>query len=135
MAGRPACAGVADKQRVVMNTFIIAEVACTWHTASSEMTMFGELVDSVAACGVQAIKTQWTSSPSRMALRRKMDGNPYYYLNWPEWWMPEMAKICGEVGIEFMCTAYLPEDVAIIDTYVKRHKGASLENGPNIRVL
>jgi sialic acid synthase SpsE len=45
----------------------------------------------------------------------------------PREWLPQLAKECERVGIEFMCTAFSPEGVAAVDPHVKRHKLASSE--------
>jgi len=114
-----------------MKTFIIAELATTWHVRPTDryaIFAFNDLVQQCSAVGVSAIKVQWVSDSKRMAARRHFDGDPYAYLNWPQYWMKDMAARCADLGVEWMCTAFLPGDVAIIDPYVKRHKVASLEN-------
>tara|TARA_Y100000310_G_scaffold198524_1_gene198553 strand:- start:149 stop:1024 length:876 start_codon:yes stop_codon:yes gene_type:complete len=47
----------------------------------------------------------------------------------PDGWWPILKEECDRVGIEFMCSVFLPEDVALIDPLVKRHKIASFELG------
>lgn len=111
-----------------MNTFIIAEVATTWLIDEPSIIAFNQLVGRCAQAAVQAVKVQWVSDPHKMEMRRNFPPFTYSYLNWPQHWMKEMAQVCADNGVEWMCTAYLPDDVAIIDPYVKRHKIASLES-------
>lgn len=110
-----------------MTTFIIAEVATTWLTGPDPLQLYADLANTCARLGLDAMKTQWVSDPARMAQRRTMPEDTYSYLAWEREWFNEMAAECTLKGVEFMCTSYLPEDVAVIDPYVKRHKVASLE--------
>jgi len=45
---------------------------------------------------------------------RKIDG-----------WLPTLAAKCLDLGVEFGCTAFSPEGLAIVDPFVKCHKIAS----------
>jgi sialic acid synthase SpsE len=51
----------------------------------------------------------------------------YSILAWPAEWLPLLAKECERVDIEFMCSVFIPQDVAAIAPFVQRFKVASLE--------
>lgn len=80
-------------------------------------------------CGADAAKFQWTSDPAQMAERRHGKREEFDVLAWPADWIPLLKAKCDEVGIEFMCTVFIPEDIATIAPFVKRFKVASAESG------
>lgn len=42
-----------------------------------------------------------------------------------ESWLPKLAEVCEDLGVEFGCTAFSVNGLAIVDPFVKRHKIAS----------
>ena len=40
-------------------------------------------------------------------------------------WLPKLAEICADLGVEFGCTAFSVNGLSIVDPYVKTHKVAS----------
>lgn len=112
-------------------TFVIAECATTWYIGKSAKNHLAKAIKCIRMakdCGADAVKFQWTSAPAMMAQRRHVTNLcAYYRLAWPKEWLPILAAECEDVGIEFMCTVYLPQDVATIAPYVRRFKIASLE--------
>lgn len=109
------------------HTFIIGEAGsshdCDFHRAC-------ELIIIAAKAGADACKFQYYSSPNQLALRRKV---PLKYLQiyekyqLPAMWLGPLKEKCDEYNIEFMVTAYLPEDIAVVAPYVRRFKIASFE--------
>lgn len=91
------------------------------------------LVEAAAEAGCDAYKTQWTSRPVAMARRRgaaEADGYAAIYrryLAWPEGWHSGLHDACRRVGIDYICTVFLPEDVEAIAPYVAKFKVASFE--------
>lgn len=111
--------------------FIIAEAACTWHIGKSAKQHLANALKCIRVAqeaGADACKFQFTSDPAKMAQRRHIaDLASYDRLAWAVKWLPILAGECEDAGIEFMCSAYLPQDVATIAPFVKRFKVASLE--------
>lgn len=116
-------------------TFIIAEAGSSWVTPDGawDVSSAARLIDAAAACGANAVKFQWTSDGEKMASRRGLgpEAAAMYkkYLQWPEHLL-EVFKVRAEgVGLEFMCTTYLIEDIATIAPLVKRFKVSAFEAG------
>ena len=109
-----------------MSTFIIAE-AGSCH--DGDLYRAAELIDVAKAAGANACKFQYWSSAIYLAERRNAHDyfETYFKYKVPEWWLAVLKKLCDDVGIEFMTTCYLPEDIPIIAPYVKRFKVASFE--------
>jgi sialic acid synthase SpsE len=107
-------------------TFLIAE-AGSCHDGSLERAL--RLVDVANACFADAVKFQFWSDADRLAARRRAPEYRDIYERYqlPATWLPALAERATTIGIEFMCTTYLPEDVAVVAPFVKRFKVASFE--------
>lgn len=95
-------------------TFIICEVGSNW-------TSFEEAKDSITmakCCGADAVKFQLFSFKDLYG-----HGNDDTAL--PKEWVPKLAEKAKACGIEFMCTAFSPEGLDFLNSYVGRHKIAS----------
>lgn len=112
-----------------MKTFIIAEAGSTWRIGKSSLHLAKakKCIRIAKQCQADAVKFQWCSDPRTMERRRHVPKGSYDILCWPEQWLRELASECEQAGIEFMCTAFLPDDVRIIEPFVQRFKIASLE--------
>lgn len=114
----------------MVKTFVIAEAGSSWRigTKSARHIEYAKKCIAIAKnAGAQAVKFQWTSDPRLMEKRRKVPEGTYTILAWPQAWLNVFAAECEQLGIEFMCTVFLPGDVPIIAPFVKRFKVASLE--------
>jgi sialic acid synthase SpsE len=109
----------------MQRTFVIAEAGSNH---GGDLPTAQRLINCAHACGADAVKFQWTSNPERMAERRHTDAKNFERLCWPAWWFTHLTEWCRD-RIEFMCSVYLPEDIATIAPYVKRFKVASFEAG------
>lgn len=117
--------------------FIIAEVGSNW-------TTLPECLASIAAakrCGADAVKFQlfnhaalygWPIKEIWDALYRISTTeapvrveDPEMEHSFPVAWLPKLADMAKSEGIEFMCTAFSPELVQVVDPYVSVHKIAS----------
>lgn len=108
-------------------TFIIAEAACTWLHGGLEAAY--RSIRAAKECGADAWKTQWTSDPVQMARSRGVeDETKYKRLAWPIERHHFLKAECDQVGIEYLCTVFLPEDVCKIHHHVKRAKIAAFES-------
>jgi N,N'-diacetyllegionaminate synthase len=110
-----------------MKTFIIAEIGSAWRFGDLELRNAHQAIGIAKAAGADAVKFQFTSDPRKMEARRNVSSGTYDILAWPASWLAYLHQVCEEAGIEFMCTVFLPEDVATLNPYVKRWKVASLE--------
>jgi N-acetylneuraminate synthase len=118
----------------VTRTFVIAEIG-SCHDGSLDKAY--RLVEAAKDCGANAAKFQYWSSAERLAERRNAAEYLPIYLKYqmPRDWLEKLKKRCDSVGVEFMCTSYLPEDIATVEPYVKRFKIASFESGDSEFVL
>mgnify|MGYP001594674561 CR=1 FL=1 len=109
-----------------MRTFVVCEAAAC-HDGDFHKAL--RLVDLAKNIGADAVKFQWTSAPERLCERRRAPEYraAYELLAFPERWHAELAEYCAMQGVEYLCTVYLPEDIAVIAPYVRRFKVASFE--------
>jgi N,N'-diacetyllegionaminate synthase len=118
-------------------TLVIAECG-SCHDGDFKKAL--RLVEAARAVGASVAKFQFWSDANRLADRRKVPESyraiyRRYQMISP--WLPALAEACaarsddtrGKRPIEFMCSTYLPEDVATVAPYVKRFKIASFEAG------
>ena len=116
-----------DTQNSAPRTLVIGEAAAC-HDGSLYKAQ--KLVYAAKNAGCDAVKMQWLSSPERLAARRRAPEylDAYRLLSFPRAWFPTLVAECELTGIEFMCTSYLPEDIAVVAPYVKRFKVSSFES-------
>jgi N,N'-diacetyllegionaminate synthase len=109
-------------------TYVIAEAAGT-HDGYAERAM--QLIDLAKAIDADAVKFQWCSSPQRLAVRRNAHEyvEAYRLLNFPVDWFHSLRARAKDQGLDFLCTVYLPEDVAVVAPFVDKFKVASFEAG------
>lgn len=110
-----------------MATYVIAEAGSChdsfFHKAAA-------LVREAKDCGADAVKFQYWSDPNELADRRRVpDAYREIYKRYqlPIEWLKRLREHADEVGIDFMCTAYLPQDVHALSCLVKHFKVASFE--------
>ena len=114
-----------------METYIVAEVGSN-HGGSLEMIKFA-IREYSRIGGVSAIKLQWASDGQRMAARRGRASEDGYgeaykrHMEWPEEWHAEIAEACRLRGVDYICSVFLPEDVAVVAPHVAHFKIASFE--------
>lgn len=116
--------------------FIIAEVGSNWRSLGDCL----ESIDVALACGADAVKFQAFSyealygiervefgkSVASDLLEREAPGEyPKRPFELPLAWLPKLSARAASVGLEFMCTAFSPELVAVVDPFVSVHKIAS----------
>lgn len=117
-----------------MSTFVIAE-AGSCHDCSIDKAQ--HLIELAKEAGADAVKFQYWSSAERLARRRRAESYLPVYQKYrlPEHWLAALKAYADDVGIEFMCTSYLPEDVWRVAEYCQRLKIASFEaNDPELLV-
>ena len=111
-------------------TYVVAEIGSN-HGGNLGRMATG--IAQAAQAGIDAVKFQWVSSGDKMAERRGAGseyGSIYQkFIGWPEAWHENLRDWCAESCVDYICTAYLPADVAIVAPYVDRFKVASFEAG------
>lgn len=107
--------------------FVIAEAACTWRYGN-ELENAKRSIQAAKECGADAWKTQWTSDPKAMAARRGRPDADYSRLAWDKAWHPLLREACFLAGIEYMCTTYLPQDVAVVAQHSSYLKVSAFES-------
>jgi N,N'-diacetyllegionaminate synthase len=106
--------------------FIIAEAALTWLHGGLEAAY--RSIRAAKECGADAWKTQWTSDHESMEMRRGVPRDQYKRLQWGADALPLLKAECDRVGVEFMCTTFIPQDVDTMGKYVKRFKVSAFES-------
>lgn len=103
--------------------YIIAEIGSNWQSLS-------DCLDSIMiakACGADAAKFQLFDE-------RTLFGHGFEYPSYgvsaqppylPPGWLVHLKKHADQHDIDFLCTAFSPEFVAVVDPYVPAHKVAS----------
>lgn len=109
---------------MAQHTYVIAE-AGSCH--KGDLTLAYECIGAAKNAGADAVKFQWTSDPIRMAGRRNVGPGAYMRLRFPQGWHVLLAYMCDNAGIDYMCTVYLPEDIAVVAPYVAKFKISSFE--------
>jgi len=102
-----------------MNTKIIADVGSNWITTT-------DLFRSISAakeCGAHFVKFQAFTHADLYGYHKpfRVNERSQFELDW----IPALARKCKEVNIGFMCTAFNPDYVDLIDEYAPMHKVAS----------
>jgi sialic acid synthase SpsE len=123
------------------DVFIIAEAGSNWKAASERASNRRalELIDAAAEAGADAVKFQTFRADgvyvpnagasgylSRRGMRQSIH-DIFKYLTMPHAMIPGLARYAKKRGLEFMSSAFSPEDFAAIDPLVRRHKIASYE--------
>jgi N,N'-diacetyllegionaminate synthase len=111
----------------MQHTYVIAEIASA-HDGDIEKAM--SLINAAADAGADAVKAQFWSDADRLADRRRVP--PHYREIYRRYqigadWLVGLARHTRERGMDFGCTAYLPEDVATVAPLVDFLKVASFE--------
>lgn len=113
-----------------MGTKIIAEIGSNWSS-------FEDCKNSIALaekCGADAVKFQLFDYDALYGhgTFRNLTTLPSPHM--PHDWIPKLSEKAKACGIEFMCTAFSPELIDVVDPYVETHKVASSDLN-HIRML
>jgi sialic acid synthase SpsE len=115
-----------------VSVLVIAEPGMTW---DRDLSKAFRLIDAAKACGADVCKFQWTSNGKKIQERRQVDAKyaAIYErgVQYPREWLEQLKGHCDSVGIEFACTTYLIEDIAVVAPLVKRFKVSAYESGWN----
>lgn len=108
------------------SVYVIAEVG-SCH--DGDLVQAVQLIRGAARADADAVKFQYWSSTDRMVECRRA---PAYRAAYeagrvPASWLPVLAGECARASVDFLCTAYLPEDVKVVAPYVRTFKVSSFE--------
>ena len=111
-----------------MSTFVIAECGSSH---DGDYNKARELVRAASWVGADAAKFQYVSDVDTLVYRRKAEKyrDAYRVISFPTWWLKDLAVLCQDLGLEFMCTTYLTRDIAEVAPWVNWFKVASFEAG------
>src|SRR3972149_1194718 len=104
-------------------TLVIAECGSSWHFGLDPIGNAKCMIQAAKDCGADAVKFQYCSDAAAMAKRRGLpDAEAMYrrYLQYPVEYLRHFKTHADSVGIEFMCTVYLPQDITVVESLVKR---------------
>ena len=99
-----------------MTIEIIADLGANWDSEQ-------DIIDAIApvkAAGADVFKVQYFNYQDLYGIRPDTQLRPKIDIG-------RISLECEIAGIEFMCSVFNPNDVVIVDRYVKRHKIASAE--------
>jgi len=85
------------------------------------------LIWTAKHAGANAVKFQYWSDSEELGRRRRLRGTNYEPYRVPLHWLDDLKTETERVGLEFLCTAYLPQDVQVVARYVQRFKVSSFE--------
>ena len=97
---------------------VIADIGSNWNTLDDSLNAIAECKKAE----IDIVKFQYFTHEKLYGFPGKMKGEL------SKEWIPLIHKHCVEVGIEFMCSVFDPNDVEFINQYVNIHKIASSEN-------
>jgi N,N'-diacetyllegionaminate synthase len=103
------------------NPYVIAEVGSNWRS-------FADAKDSVSMakkCGADAVKFQFFRESDLYGTEPSDDLKSNEL---PAEWLPLLKEKADACGIDFLCTAFSPLGLKLIDPLVGAHKVASAEN-------
>lgn len=116
-----------------MSVLILAEPGCT---AQGDYATYVRLIETAAQCGAGCWKPQWTSDPVQMCERRHIGVDhpkrayyqrAYSWLAFPVEWHADFKARCTDLGMQYACSVFIPQDVATVASYVDYLKIASFE--------
>ena len=96
--------------------YIIAEIGSNWADKSDAIQSIG----IAAACGVDAVKFQLFTHAELYGFERPGGGIK------PDW-LPQLKEKSDACGVDFLCSAFSPKGVEVVDPFVKAHKIAASE--------
>lgn len=114
--------------------FVVGEVGSNWKLGTeNDFEIAEQLIIVAKEAGCDAVKFQYISGTEYVADA----GSPHYLkedinclfnkLTLTVNDLSRLYQLCKRYDIEFMCSVFEPEDVPIVDKYVKRHKIPSYE--------
>jgi len=110
-----------------VSTYVIAEAGCCH---DGDLAKALGLAQAAADVGASAVKYQFWSDPDALADRRRVPSRYreiYRRYRVPAEWLRRLAAEASARRIDFMCTTYLPGDIATVAPFVRTFKVASFE--------
>lgn len=112
---------ISDKAPI----FVIAEIGSNW--ASLDDCVLS--IQAAKNCGADAVKFQLFDYNALYGIK-----SDFPLTELPIEWLPKLRSTCDKLGIEFMCSAFSPELMDRVNSFVNIHKIASAEM-THVRIL
>lgn len=111
-----------------MSVLICAEPGST-HEGDYDTML--RLIKAAASAGVDCVKNQWVSCAETMCDRRHAPEyrESYRKIQYQLDWHAHLREVCREYGLQYACTAYLPDDATALAPFVDYIKLSSFEVG------
>jgi sialic acid synthase SpsE len=111
-----------------VHTFVIAEAGSSHHNS---LKSAHNLIEAAKEAGADAVKYQYWSSSKALAERRNTPIAEPVYAKYklPIGWLEILSDHCKRAGLEFMCSTFLIQDIAVVAPYVDRFKVSAFESG------
>ena len=115
------------------STLVVAEPGCTHE---GDYGTLRRLAQAAAEAGANVFKPQWTSDPVQMCERRHIGPDhpkraeyrrAYGWLAFPVTWHRDLRAWCRRLGMQYACTAFLPQDVPVLAPFLDYLKVSSFE--------
>jgi sialic acid synthase SpsE len=102
----------------IPNMLIIGDIGSNWHSKDDCINS----IKALAKAGAHYAKFQYFTYEKLYGIK-----SADLSTDIPSSWIPELAQVCKDNGIQFMCSVFSPSDVEYLNKYVYVHKVASAE--------
>jgi len=118
-----------------VSVLVVAEPGCS---AEGDKATMVRLLETAAQCGAGAWKPQFCSNPVLMCERRHIRHDhpkrgyyerAYSWLRFPVLWHADFRDRCHALGMQYVVSVFLTQDVAAVALFADIIKISSFENG------
>ena len=109
--------------------YTICEAGSAWRfgPVAQHLSNARRMIELAYEAGGSAVKFQYCSNPERIAERRGEKASAFEVLRYPVEWLDELSLYCFR-KLDFMCTAFIPEDIETVSKYTQHFKIAARES-------
>ena len=95
--------------------------------AGGDQWLMHALLDTAKRAGANTVKFQWTSSHKKLEAQRGVGIGHYEALAFPREWLQSLSEHAHDVGMRFMCTVYMEQDIEVVAPFVDAFKVSAFE--------